>query len=93
MRIAVLAPLHPIPTHTGLCTIYLDLRTALHPLSVVACSCLSQALHGMARQNAVAMGSAMKRFVARIESVHSLLSKDAVRVEARNTLGCRICGR
>lgn len=43
---------------------------ALHPL---------QALRGIARQNLEAIGAVMEGFMAKIESVHPLLSKDAVR--------------
>ncbi|CAM9172683.1 unnamed protein product [Ascophyllum nodosum] len=41
------------------------------------------ALHGTAKQDAVAMGEAMRFFMAKLESVHPLLSKDAVRRQRR----------
>lgn len=43
--------------------------------------CSSQALYGITRQNPAAMSAVMEGFMAKIESVHPLLTKDAVRRE------------
>lgn len=48
------------------------------------CKCSSQALHGITRQNPAAMGAVMEGFMAEIERVHPLLSKDAVRKEVND---------
>ena len=43
--------------------------------------CFPQALYGITRQNPAAMSTVMEGFMAKIESVHPLLAKDAVRKE------------
>ncbi|CAM9280928.1 unnamed protein product, partial [Ectocarpus sp. 12 AP-2014] len=47
------------------------------------------ALHGLTRQSTTAIGAVMERFMSNIESVHPLLSKDAVRGEQQQVIYTR----